>query len=215
MRPDTFSKAFPATKREGIRIESRSMQHADPDIIKKISAYGTITKRVESVKSYTKQLASTRYFVILDTPYQRFRGNALVEANAAGCLILAHKNFRSNNSYIIPEENRYQNYTELFELLAQLNQSEELRNKMFDRQHKIITKASYTVPKNAFDKILELHSQSNVTIKLHQWRNHYFPIVCTKLMPFIGVVNSLTTKLTGKPLFEYVAKIINKKGDMF
>ena len=216
MRPDTFTKLFPTDNRNGIRIESRSRKDANPEIIKTLTKFGPIAERIESVKEYTEQLASTRYFIILDTPYERFRGNALVEANAAGCLIIAPDNLRSLNSHLIPEENRYQSYTELFELLTKLNQSESIRNEMLENQNAIIAKASYITPKNAFDKIVTSHAESEaVNIKQNIWKQRYFPIICTRLMPIFGILNSLTTKLTKKPLFEYIAKIINKKGDMF
>lgn len=162
--PYGFSKTGTVAKifdeeldRNGMTVESHGKhlwKGAEEELMLPIRVQGG-HKSCYTITDILKMLLSSRYFCSVE-PKRPLWGNALIEAAAAGCLLIADPNWHWNSHIILPEL-RVSN-------IAQAKQKIHDLEKNTDWRHKLILKQNKQLDWYAFNRPLDQLRKSILSI---------------------------------------------------
>lgn len=124
-----------AEERKGIFIESHTAQVLSPDEIKALENYGEIKVVSAGTEDIVKDLMTCKYFIRLGG--RGLWGNAMSEAIAAGCLVLADATEFSNRGLFL-SEHHVSSFDSLLQCLSKLNADPSRYNASVSKQRSLL-----------------------------------------------------------------------------
>jgi len=219
---DTISRTYPVQCQEGVLVDIRSYGRSTPQQLRALSRFGTVSGGRVPVGEFMRQLAGRKYFVALDPGPIHFRGNPLVEASSAGCLILVPRGMNVMYKQLILPECLHDGFDDLVEKLTALEADPERYHGALDRQRDLVTQYACT---NPLDELMSLYRilRSDDFVRGSRIRADVvdmamyviFASLFFVLVPLYSFMNRMVEKLTGRALTAWIPRTVNRKGKLF
>jgi predicted nucleic acid-binding protein len=133
--------------RKGIFIEKHSGRILSENQIEQLNPFAPITYQSGSLNNVLNNLLNSKFFIRMGGEVGKRWGNSLIEAVAAGCLILGDPKEFHNNS-LFTRYTSASSFEELMYKLNELNNNEYLYNKEVTKQRALLNYLCFDRPLN-------------------------------------------------------------------
>lgn len=220
--PGTFKKMFTEKKKKGCKIESRSMRNADPATLRRLKEFGPISQTLPKLTNYLDDLSKRKYFIILPDTKGLFRGNSLIEASAAGCLILAAGDAQIINKNLITKGCFYKDIDDLIHKIRKFEADGQSYRREINRQQLLNRQFANVIPYTNLVRIWKSFPRHPAPLSI-RIRGRiidilFFSVYMLNFLFFIRaykIVRILLRCFSGKNPENIIRNIFNRKGKSF